>query len=165
MTVRGDRLTPPRRCTRSAGSSPRRCGRETWSSCLGRSARARRPLVRGIGEGLGSADPITSPTFVLARTHPSLVSGPSLVHADAYRLGSAAELDDLDLDFADSVVAVEWGAGLLDGVAESFLTIEIARREGDAPLGEDEGEDGGPEPRTVTISATARAGLLARCSA
>ena len=34
--------------------------------------------------------PVTSPTFVLARTHPSLVGGPPLVHVDAYRLGSAA---------------------------------------------------------------------------
>ncbi|THG29748.1 tRNA (adenosine(37)-N6)-threonylcarbamoyltransferase complex ATPase subunit type 1 TsaE [Naasia lichenicola] len=109
-------------------------------------------LVRGIGEGLNVRGPITSPTFVLARTHPSLVGGPALVHADAYRLGSAAELDDLDLDFANAVVAVEWGAGLLDGVAESYLTIEIARREGDAPLGGDEELDDGPEPRTVTIA-------------
>ena len=60
--------------------------------------------------------PVQSPTFVLARTHPSLVGGAPLVHVDAYRLGDAAELDDLDLDFAGSVVVVEWGAGLLDGV-------------------------------------------------
>ncbi|MEZ5118789.1 MAG: hypothetical protein R2686_02660 [Candidatus Nanopelagicales bacterium] len=33
--------------------------------------------------------PVTSPTFVIARRHPSLVGGPDLIHADAYRLGSA----------------------------------------------------------------------------
>ena len=53
-------------------------------------------LTRGIGEGLGVRGPVTSPTFVLARTHPSLVDGPPLVHVDAYRLNSAVELDDLD---------------------------------------------------------------------
>src|ERR1700729_1014242 len=56
-------------------------------------------LTRGIGEGLKVRGPVTSPTFVLARTHPSLVAGPPLVHVDAYRLSSAVELDDLDIDF------------------------------------------------------------------
>ena len=71
-------------------------------------------LSRGIGEGLGVRGPITSPTFVLARTHPSLVDGPPLVHVDAYRLADAGELDDLDLDFDESVVVAEWGADLVE---------------------------------------------------
>src|SRR5215467_11952370 len=57
-------------------------------------------LVQGIGEGLGVRGPVTSPTFVIARIHPSLTGGPDLVHADAYRLTSPAEVDDLDLDEA-----------------------------------------------------------------
>jgi tRNA threonylcarbamoyladenosine biosynthesis protein TsaE len=88
-------------------------------------------LTRGIGEGLGVRGPVSSPTFVLARTHPSLVGGPSLVHVDAYRLSSAAELDDLDLDYEASVVIVEWGAGLVDGIADSLLEIRIARADDD----------------------------------
>ena len=56
-------------------------------------------LVQGIGQGLGVRGPVTSPTFVIARVHPALDgTGPALVHADAYRLGSRAEVDDLDLD-------------------------------------------------------------------
>ena len=55
-------------------------------------------LTQGIAEGLGVRGPVTSPTFVIARVHPSLVGGPALVHVDAYRLGGVAELDDLDLD-------------------------------------------------------------------
>lgn len=89
-------------------------------------------LTRGIGEGLGVRGPVSSPTFVLARTHPSLVGGPPLVHVDAYRLGSPAELDDLDLDYDDSVVIVEWGAGMVDGIAESVLEIRIARTDDDS---------------------------------
>ena len=57
-------------------------------------------LTQGIAEGLGVRGPITSPTFVIARVHPSLGSGPVLVHVDAYRLGGLDELDDLDLDTA-----------------------------------------------------------------
>ena len=57
-------------------------------------------LTRGIGEGLGIRGPVQSPTFVIARTHPSLVGGTPLVHVDAYRLGAAVGLDDLDIDVA-----------------------------------------------------------------
>ena len=85
-------------------------------------------LVQGIGEGLGVRGPVTSPTFVIARVHPVLAgSGPSLVHADAYRLGSVGEVDDLDLDadVASAVTVVEWGQGLAEGLAEDRLVISI----------------------------------------
>ena len=85
-------------------------------------------LVQGIGEGLGVRGPVTSPTFVIARVHPALAgSGPALVHADAYRLGSISELDDLDLDadVAGAVTVVEWGEGLAEGLAEDRLEISI----------------------------------------
>jgi tRNA threonylcarbamoyladenosine biosynthesis protein TsaE len=85
-------------------------------------------LVQGIGEGLGVRGPVTSPTFVIARVHPVVSgSGPALVHADAYRLGSIVELDDLDLDTgaAAAVTVVEWGSGLAEGLAEDRLEISI----------------------------------------
>lgn len=85
-------------------------------------------LTRGIGEGLNIRGPVTSPTFVLARTHPSLGDGPSLVHVDAYRISDARELDDLDLDFDQSVVVAEWGAGKIDGAVESWLEMTITPR-------------------------------------
>ena len=85
-------------------------------------------LVQGIGAGLGVRGPITSPTFVIARVHPVVSgSGPALVHADAYRLGSISEVDDLDLDTdaAAAVTVVEWGAGLAEGLAQDRLEISI----------------------------------------
>lgn len=86
-------------------------------------------LTQGIGEGLKVRGPITSPTFVIARVHPSLVGGPALVHADAYRLGGTLEVDDLDLDasLADSVTIVEWGEGLVEGLSDDRLEIRIER--------------------------------------
>ncbi|MFB4305761.1 tRNA (adenosine(37)-N6)-threonylcarbamoyltransferase complex ATPase subunit type 1 TsaE [Actinomadura sp. GTD37] len=89
-------------------------------------------LTQGIGEGLKVRGPITSPTFVIARVHPSLAGGPSLVHVDAYRLGGFAELDDLDLDasIAESVTIVEWGEGLAEGLAEDRLELIISRGDG-----------------------------------
>jgi tRNA threonylcarbamoyladenosine biosynthesis protein TsaE len=83
-------------------------------------------LTRGLGAALGARGAVTSPTFVLAREHPT-ASGVPLVHVDAYRLATARELDDLDLDYDGAIVVVEWGAGKLDGVAESWIDIAIAR--------------------------------------
>ncbi|MFN8184273.1 MAG: tRNA (adenosine(37)-N6)-threonylcarbamoyltransferase complex ATPase subunit type 1 TsaE [Candidatus Nanopelagicales bacterium] len=82
-------------------------------------------LMRGVGEGLGVRGPITSPTFVIARRHPSEVGGPDLIHADAYRLGSAGEFEDLDVDAEDAVVCVEWGRDRAEGLAECRLEIDI----------------------------------------
>jgi len=84
-------------------------------------------LVQGIGDGLGVRGPVTSPTFVIARVHPSLTGGPDLVHADAYRLASPAEVDDLDLDVTadSSVTVIEWGGGLAEGLATDRLEVAI----------------------------------------
>jgi len=143
-------------------------------------------LTQGIGDGLGVRGPVTSPTFVIARVHPPLVAaggasgqagpGPgrpgrtALVHADAYRLGSSLELDDLDLDAdtATSVTVVEWGEGLAEGLAADRLEITITQAAGAGPAGlGDVHDQGGPEnsddseawdgldgdsPRTVRIS-------------
>ena len=84
-------------------------------------------LTRGIAAGLGVRGPVQSPTFVIARTHPSLVGGTPLVHVDAYRLGSALELDDLDIDVAGSAIVVEWGRGMVEGLADAWWEVELDR--------------------------------------
>ena len=105
-------------------------------------------LTRGLGAALGVRGAVTSPTFVLARTHPREAGAP-LVHVDAYRLRSAVELDDLDIDFAGSIVVVEWGAGLLDGLTDDWLELDIVRPGSSSGKGT---EYDGPEPRTVTLT-------------
>jgi tRNA threonylcarbamoyladenosine biosynthesis protein TsaE len=89
-------------------------------------------LAQGIGAGLGVRGNVTSPTFVIARVHPSLAGGPPLVHADAYRVEGVLEIDDLDLDasVADSVTIVEWGKGLVEDLAPDRLDIAISRTVG-----------------------------------
>src|SRR5690242_3947227 len=86
-------------------------------------------LVQGVGAGLGVRGPVTSPTFVIARVHPSLVGGPALVHVDAYRLADGWEVDDLDLDasLADSVTVVEWGEGKVEMLADDRLEVRVER--------------------------------------
>lgn len=112
-------------------------------------------LTRGIGEGLGVRGPVQSPTFVIARTHPSLVGGAPLVHVDAYRLADASEVEDLDLDFDGSVVVAEWGAGLVDA-RDSWLDVVIERPTGGANVGGSDAHDDADvapvEARTLTLT-------------
>lgn len=84
-------------------------------------------LVQGIGAGLGVRGAVVSPTFVIARVHRG--GRLPLVHVDAYRLGSLAEIDDLDLDvdLADSVVVVEWGSGLVEQLSDARLEVQLER--------------------------------------
>jgi len=86
-------------------------------------------LTQGIGSGLGVTGAVTSPTFVIARTHRRQSGQPDLVHVDAYRLGSPFELDDLDIDFDNSIVVVEWGQGFFDPANQPLLEITIERDE------------------------------------
>ena len=118
-------------------------------------------LVQGIGHGLGVRGPVTSPTFVIARVHPALDgTGQALVHADAYRLGSRAEVDDLDLDadVGSSVTVVEWGEGLVEGLADSYLeiTITMARPAAEAGPGGGFDSEAPDEARTVRLAARGR---------
>src|SRR4051795_12016560 len=82
-------------------------------------------LTQGIGVGLGVREPVTSPTFVIARVHRG--GRVPLVHVDAYRLGSVADVDDLDLDAsaAESATVVEWGQGLVEQLADEHLEIRL----------------------------------------
>lgn len=86
-------------------------------------------LTQGIGEGLGAAGPIISPTFVLSRIHHSSNGRPDLVHVDAYRLSSAGELEDLDLEetLDHSVTVVEWGENIAEVLSPDRLEITVLR--------------------------------------
>ncbi|MGB6022533.1 MAG: tRNA (adenosine(37)-N6)-threonylcarbamoyltransferase complex ATPase subunit type 1 TsaE [Ornithinimicrobium sp.] len=111
-------------------------------------------LTQGLAAGLGVRGPITSPTFVIARVHPSLINGPLLVHVDAYRLGGHAELDDLDLDtdLEHAVTVVEWGAGVAEGLGDSRLEIVlgVTLEPGD---GDSHPSLGSPSARTIRVTA------------
>ena len=93
---------------------------------IGQLGAGKTTLTRGVGQGLGVEGNVSSPTFVIARTHKRAGLAP-LVHVDAYRLGSPAELDDLDIPFASSIVLVEWGKGLTQDISEHWLEVELVR--------------------------------------
>ena len=93
-------------------------------------------LTQGIGEALGVREPVTSPTFVIARVHRG--GRLPLVHVDAYRLGGVADVDDLDLDGTadESVTVVEWGQGLGEQLADEHLEVRLDRRDDDVRTAE-----------------------------
>ena len=105
-------------------------------------------LTQGLAEGMKVRGPITSPTFVISRVHPSLVEGPALVHADAYRLSSAAELDDIDPPVPTSVTVGEWGAAIAEQLSASWLAVDPRRRTGDD--GADDALDA-DDPREIRV--------------
>ena len=128
-------------------------------------------FTQGLGEGLGVREGIISPTFVLVRIHPNLPDGPrpggpDLVHVDAYRLGSASEIDDIDLEntLDTSVTVVEWGRDRVEHLSESRLEVELHRSIGGAAAAHTAGGSASPgepvldfdtddddEPRTIII--------------
>lgn len=105
-------------------------------------------LTRGVGEGLTAIGNVSSPTFVIARTHKRTDGGPVLVHVDAYRLGGPLELDDLDIDYENSIVLIEWGKGMTDDLVESWLEIVIERERAVEHTADDAEST---DPRTVSI--------------
>ena len=126
-------------------------------------------FTQGLGEGLGVREGIISPTFVLVRIHPNLPDGPNpggpdLVHVDAYRLGSASEIDDIDLEntLDSSVTVVEWGRGRVEHLSDSRLEVELHRSLGGSSPANGTPGSGPPgvldfdvedddEPRTIII--------------
>ncbi|QDG62840.1 tRNA (adenosine(37)-N6)-threonylcarbamoyltransferase complex ATPase subunit type 1 TsaE [Pseudarthrobacter sp. NIBRBAC000502771] len=121
-------------------------------------------FTQGLGEGLGVRPGIISPTFVLVRIHPNLPDGPrpggpDLVHVDAYRLGSAAEIDDIDLEntMDSSVTVVEWGHERVEHLSESRLEIDLHRAIGlgaapaATPGSLDFDAEDTDEPRTIVV--------------
>ncbi len=100
-------------------------------------------FTQGLAKTLQVKGNVTSPTFVIARLHKSLQNGPDLLHVDAYRLNSLAEIQDLDLisDLSHAVVVVEWPREMVNDLSEDPIIIELVA---------DRAQD---ETRTIRISA------------
>jgi len=83
-------------------------------------------LTRGIAQGLGVTDLVTSPTYTIVNEY--LTGRIPLFHFDMYRLGSSDELFDIGWEdyLARGVVcAVEWSENVEDALRDAIhITIE-----------------------------------------
>jgi tRNA threonylcarbamoyladenosine biosynthesis protein TsaE len=84
-------------------------------------------FTQGLASALKIKGDVASPTFVIAREHKSLTDGPNLVHVDAYRLSTLAEISHLDLvtDIEKAILVVEWGKGLVNDLVTEPIHIKI----------------------------------------
>ena len=116
-------------------------------------------FTQSLGKALDVAGRITSPTFIIARVHPSRRGGPALVHVDAYRLADGEELEDLDLDseLDESITVVEWGAGMAEQLSSDHLDITIAPvwdedTDDEELIGAEDADESEDERRTVDLT-------------
>ena len=82
-------------------------------------------LVQGIGRGLGTEDPVASPTFTLVREYAGRLD---VAHVDVYRLERVQDVVDLGLDELggpDRVLIVEWGDAIEDLLPADRLRVEL----------------------------------------
>ena len=102
---------------------------------------------QGIGTGMGLEDSITSPTFVVARSHQPGTRNLGLLHVDAYRLSHADDLIDLDIDSElPHITLIEWGENFVEKITDSWVAVKI-ERSSDGDLDAPEAGD-----RRVTIT-------------
>ena len=85
-------------------------------------------FTRGLAQGLGIKEPITSPSFTISKSYALPNSSGRLIHYDFYRLPDPGlMLDDLqeNLNNPENVIIVEWGESVANILPENRTKIEI----------------------------------------
>jgi len=88
-------------------------------------------FTQGLARGLGVAEPVTSPAFVLVRSYDGRIP---LNHIDVYRLDHIQELVDLgiaELTDGEGVSVVEWGDVVLPVLPADYLELRFEHGEDD----------------------------------
>jgi len=86
-------------------------------------------FVQGLAQGWGSLDSVSSPTFIIVNEYRCSGEG-KLYHMDAYRLDSAPEAEELDLDsmLADGALLIEWPERIDGLIPEEHLWIQLEHK-------------------------------------
>lgn len=85
-------------------------------------------LTKGIVEGRGIADPVTSPTFTIVHEYGN---PPRVFHIDLYRLDEADEVAALGLDELldrNALTLIEWGERFPELWPEDRIEVRIVRQ-------------------------------------
>jgi tRNA threonylcarbamoyladenosine biosynthesis protein TsaE len=86
-------------------------------------------LTKGIAQGLGITENITSPTYTIINEYQN-TSSPALCHIDAYRLNCDKDFEDIGGDEvinSDRISIIEWSERILKSIPEDsiFIFLEI----------------------------------------
>lgn len=84
-------------------------------------------FVRGLAEGLGIKEPVTSPSFTISKAY-ALPSGGELIHYDFYRLSEPGlMMDDLleKINDKNNIVVIEWGKSVANLLPEKRIKLKL----------------------------------------
>lgn len=88
-------------------------------------------FVKGMAEGMGIKERVTSPTYSLAHEYDG---DPPLYHLDLYRLEDKSELYDIGIyDYLerDGIIAIEWPELVLDIIGNDYIKVDFFRADED----------------------------------
>lgn len=117
----------------------RRLGKGTCIAMFGGLGAGKTTFTRGLAEGLGLPDLVSSPTFALVNEYhaPGCIS---VYHFDMYRVSSPEALETTgfwDYPAADSIFVIEWAENIEEELPQDALRITIS--------------GSGDQPRTITV--------------
>jgi tRNA threonylcarbamoyladenosine biosynthesis protein TsaE len=83
-------------------------------------------FAQGVAQGWGSLDEVSSPTFILVNLY-RRADGAQLFHMDAYRLESAAEADELDLEamLEQGPLLIEWPERIQSLMPQDRIWVQL----------------------------------------
>lgn len=87
-------------------------------------------FTQGFAAALGISEPVTSPTFTLAREYDGRLL---LHHLDVFRLDQISEVLDLGLPElldSDGVILIEWGDAIRQALPNDYLEVALTFIEG-----------------------------------
>ena len=113
-------------------------------------------LTKGIAQGMGVMDDVTSPTFNILMVYEG--SELPLYHFDLYRLDDAAQLEDTglyDLLGGDGPCVIEWGEQFSEEIGPERVDAYLSRLDDEVAPGEE-------PPRELRLVAKGLVDALAR---
>lgn len=88
-------------------------------------------MTKGIAEGMGIKDYITSPSFTILNTYDGVIP---LYHFDVYRIDDIREMYEIGFDeylYGDGVCVIEWGNMVSELLPENHINVTIVKLEDD----------------------------------
>lgn len=85
-------------------------------------------FIRGVMEGLGYTERVTSPTFAIA--HEYLLKSFTVCHFDMYRILDEDSLYEIGFDDylnSNSILLIEWSENIINSLPKDIITIDIKR--------------------------------------